>query len=447
MASRKRYVLVGTGGRAATYIDALAHDYRQTATLEAMCDPSQTRMDWYNLRIRERFGAPPIPTYRAADFERMIGEKRPDVVIVTTMDCAHHQYIIRAMELGCDVICEKPLTTDASKARCIFEAIHRTRRSLRVTFNMRYVPMVSKVRELMMSGLIGRPLAVSFSWMLDTSHGADYFRRWHREKDKSGGLLVHKASHHFDAINWWIDSYPQTVFGMGGLMFYGKANATGRGEKYSYDRYTGHPEAKRDPFALMLDERQPGDPHSIPTLRGLYLNAEKETGYIRDRNVFGEGITAEDVMALTVRYRNNVIMSYSLVTFSPWEGFQVAITGDKGRLEVFQKFGSHIIRGQSTDELAAELARGEQQSIRVCPMFGIPYEVPVPKSEGEHGGGDALMLEHLFNGSSIRGDPFGRAASHVDGAAAALVGISANESMSRGLPVDCDDLLKLPEHG
>jgi predicted dehydrogenase len=64
------------------------------------------------------------------------------------------------------------------------------------------MPLASKVRELMMQGIVGRPLSVSFSWMLDTSHGADYFRRWHREKDKSGGLLVHKATHHFDIINW-----------------------------------------------------------------------------------------------------------------------------------------------------------------------------------------------------------------------------------------------------
>ena len=65
--------------------------------------------------------------------------------------------------------------------------------------------------------------------MLDTSHGADYFRRWHREKDKSGGLLVHKSTHHFDLVNWWLASSPKTVFAMGGLRFYGRENAEGRG--------------------------------------------------------------------------------------------------------------------------------------------------------------------------------------------------------------------------
>ena len=114
--------------------------YRDYAELVALCDLSQTRMDWYNQQIQERAELPPRPTYLAGDFDRMIAETKPDAVIVTTMDRTHHIYIIRAMELGCDVITEKPMTTDAEKLRAIFDAIDRTGRSLRVTFNYRYAP-------------------------------------------------------------------------------------------------------------------------------------------------------------------------------------------------------------------------------------------------------------------------------------------------------------------
>jgi len=135
----------------------------------------------------------------------------------------------------------------------ILAAMRRTGRALRVTFNYRYVPHATKLRELMMQHTIGTPLHVDFTWLLDTSHGADYFRRWHRDKASSGGLLVHKSSHHFDLVNWWLDASPQSVFAMGGLKFYGRKNAESRGERYSYSRYTGQPEARRDPFALVLD--------------------------------------------------------------------------------------------------------------------------------------------------------------------------------------------------
>src|SRR5262249_54247986 len=150
-----------------------------------------------------------IPTYLADHFDTMIQETHPDVVIVTTMDSTHHLYITRAMELGCDVLSEKPMTTDVEKMRAIYSTIERTGKKLRVSFNYRYSPAYTKLRELVMQGVVGKPLAVDFSWILDTSHGADYFRRWHREKQNSGGLLIHKATHHFDLVNWWIDSYPR----------------------------------------------------------------------------------------------------------------------------------------------------------------------------------------------------------------------------------------------
>lgn len=441
--AKKRYVLVGTGGRAVMYVDPLVGKHKDVASLEAMCDLSQTRMDWHNLRARELFNAPPIPTYRAGQFEQMLREKKPDAVIVCTMDSTHHDYIIRAMEHGCDVVCEKPITMDAEKARAIFAVIERTGRSLRVTHNVRYAPMVTKVRELIMQGVVGTPKAVTLEWTLDTRHGADYFHRWHREKDKSGGLLIHKASHHFDMINWWVGSRPKTVFALGDLAFYGRENAEQRGETYAYDRYTGHPKAKEDPFAIHLDAQSDGGRVSVPGLRGLYLNAEKETGYVRDRNVFGDGITIEDVMSLSVRYRNGTIFSYSLVAFCPNEGYRASITGDKGRIEVYESLGSHVIAGQTSDELAAEQGDGLPRSIRVYPMFGRPYDVEPPKSEGPHGGSDDLLLDDLFAVEKTP-DPFHRAATHIDGAAAVLIGIAANESIRTGRAIECDDLLKLP---
>jgi predicted dehydrogenase len=328
------------------------------------------------------------------------------------------------------------MTTDAEKANAIFETIERTGRSLRVTFNYRYSPTYTKLREVIMQGAVGRPLAVDFSWMLDTSHGADYFRRWHREKQNSGGLLVHKATHHFDLVNWWIDSYPESVFAMGDLLFYGKANAEQRGEHYWYSRYTNIPEAQNDPFALSLTEKE--------AFRGLYLEAEAESGYIRDRNVFGEPITVEDTMAVTVRYRNNTLLSYCLIAYAPWEGLRVAITGTKGRaeLEVVENV-NHLIGDKAIADLKASKGTFKQVNLTVFPMFGSSYKVDVPLGEGGHGGADPVMLEQIFSPTPPP-DPFNRAASHIDGAASILVGIAANEAMRTNKLIHVDDLFVLP---
>jgi predicted dehydrogenase len=435
MTHRKRYAIVGTGSRAGMYVEATVVTYRDVAELVALCDLSQTRMDWYNQKVQSLGGLSPLPTYHADDFDRMIAETKPDTVIVTSIDATHHRYIVRAMELGCDVITEKPMTTDLDKLRAIYDGIARTGKSLRVTFNYRYAPAYTALRDQVIQGVIGRPLVVDFSWLLDTSHGADYFRRWHREKHHSGGLLVHKATHHFDLVNWWIDSYPQTVSAMGDLMFYGRDNAEARGEHYHYARYTNVPEAADDPFALSLNDKE--------AFRGLYLAAEAETGYLRDRNVFGEPITIEDTMAVMARYRNRVLLSYCLIAYSPWEGLRVAITGTKGRveLEVLESV-THLL----SDDQIGHTSKGafKHTTLRVFPMFGVPYDIPIPAAKGGHGGADPVMLEQIFSPNPPP-DPYHRAASHIDGAASVIVGIAANESMRTGQAIQIDTLFPLPE--
>ncbi len=433
MASHKRYALVGTGGRAGMFINAISDTYAEHCELVALCDTSQVRMDYHNWRRADRWGYDPIPTYKAGQFDRMLDETAPDTVIVTTIDASHHIYIIRAMELGCDVITEKPMTTDLDKMKAIYAAIDRTGRALRVTFNYRYAPAYTQLCEVIRDGAIGHPLLVDFSWLLDTRHGADYFRRWHRKKVNSGGLLVHKSTHHFDLVNWWIESYPAQVTAMGDLVFYGRENAQSRGEFYDYDRYTGFEAAKDDPFALFLDDKA--------SHKGLYLDAEAETGYLRDQNVFGDGITIEDTMNVIVRYQNGVMLSYCLVAYAPWEGLRVAITGTKGRVEMdIAENVNHLSKDGSA---SASKGAFKSTSMWVQPMFGKPYALDLPVGKGGHGGADPVMLEQIFS-PDPPADPLNRAASHIDGAASLLVGISANIAMQTGQTVSIDDLFTLP---
>ncbi|HTU06371.1 MAG TPA: Gfo/Idh/MocA family oxidoreductase [Trebonia sp.] len=434
---RIRYAIVGTGSRATMYIDAICGTYSGHCDLVALCDSSPVRIAYHNRRLAERYQRAEVPGYPAAEFETMLARQRPDVVIVTTVDAYHHVYIVAAMEHGCDVVSEKPMTTDEEKVAAILAAIERTGRRLTVTFNYRYSAAFTRVRQLVAEGAIGTPRLVDFSWMLDTSHGADYFRRWHREKPMSGGLLVHKATHHFDLVNWWLDAWPATVYALGSLAFYGREAAAGRGESYAYTRYTGH--ADGDPFALDLDRS--------PMLRGLYRDAEEQSGYLRDRNVFGDEISIEDTMIVAARYRGGALLSYSLVAYSPWEGLRVAITGDQGRVELYERHGAHVIEDAPTGQQGAgQQAAGQPQpdeggasaSVRLFPMFRNPVDVELRGEPGMHGG-DRLMLEQIF-AANPPVDPWGRAASHLDGAASVLLGAAANRSLAEGRPVSLDQL-------
>src|SRR3954447_18204848 len=272
------------------YTQALLKDYADHCEMAAYCDLNQTRMDYWNSQYASKLGTKPVRTYKPDQFEQMIRNEKIQTVIVTSIDPTHHHYITRAMNAGCDVITEKPMTIDAEKCQQILDTIKQTGKKLTVTFNYRYAPRSTRVKQLLTSGVIGTVKSIHFEWLLDTKHGADYFRRWHRDKRNSGGLMVHKATHHFDLINWWLDSSPETVFAFGDLKFYGRENAEERGVTRFYERAFGSDVAKDDPFALDLTESE--------RLKGLYLDAEHEDGYFRDQSVFGNGISIEDDMAV-----------------------------------------------------------------------------------------------------------------------------------------------------
>jgi predicted dehydrogenase len=342
------------------------------------------------------------------------------------------------------VITEKPMTTDAHRCRRILDAQAETGRQVTVTFNYRYNPLHARVREVIASGAIGEIGSVHFEWLLDTRHGADYFRRWHRDKANSGGLMVHKATHHFDLVNWWIASAPEVVYGLGQLFFYGDENGERRGLARPYTRAHGSPEAADDPFALQLAGNE--------KMTALYLDAEHEDGYHRDQNVFGPGITIEDDMTVAVRYRSGATMSYHLTAYSPWEGYRVAFNGSAGRLELDVMENSFVdpgtagtvkgeaLHGRPGTEMRPEPEHGARLTLRK--HWEKPEDLDLPDTSGGHGGGDERMLADIFGGKVVD-DPLGRASTHRDGALSLLTGLAANRSFETGLPVRADEILEL----
>jgi predicted dehydrogenase len=440
VSERTRYAIVGLGKRSRLFTTAILGDYADRAELVALCDVNRRRMAYANECFTEKFDVPAVPTYTPDRFEGMIRETQADRLIVTSIDRTHHRYIIDAMEMGLDVITEKPMTIDAPRCQAILDCIKRTGRELRVALNYRYAPRNAQVKELLAAGTIGQVLSVHFEWLLDTSHGADYFRRWHRDKRNSGGLMVHKATHHLDLANWWTDSTPATVFGLGGLRFYGRENAEARGAQKFYDRAHGRSNAVGDPFALNLDASE--------ELRRMYLEAEDDDGYIRDQSVFGDNISIEDDMSVAVRFASGATMTYHLTAYSPWEGYRVNLNGTEGRLE-FSVEESSYVSGSETDPHRADRRDTPEaparEHVRLCvrPHWRPPYDVAIESGgEGGHAGGDARMLASIF-GEFTSPDPLGRAATHIDGAYAMLAGAAANLSFATGQPVHIRDLVTL----
>ncbi|MFI6658642.1 Gfo/Idh/MocA family protein [Streptomyces sp. NPDC050523] len=436
-----RAAVVGTGHRAQTFTRGLAA--RPGHRVAALCDPSPTRMAFHN-RLLAAAGEPAATAWEPDRFAGMLAEEDIDEVVVTTVDAAHDRYIVPALQAGCRVVTEKPMTVDADRCIRILDAVKETGNSLTVAFNYRFNPVHEKVRAMLADGAIGDVLSVHFEWLLDTRHGADYFRRWHREKRHSGGLMVHKSSHHFDLVNWWLADEPSDVFGYGRLGFYGPEAGSRHGLRRDYDRAHGAAPAADDPFALDLAGND--------TLRALYLDAEQDDGYLRDRNVFGGPVTIEDDMAVLVRYARGATMTYHLTAYSPWEGYRVMFNGSGGRLELEVEESRWTpprdpvasSSGALHGDTAAEHAGGARLTLR--PLWRPPVDVPLDASHEAHGGGDPRMLDALFGPVDAVRPAAPDAAAHPtaterDGALALVVGVAANRCFETGRPVAVRELI------
>ena len=420
------YAIVGLGGRSGIYLDALSQKYAACHRIVALCDRNAGRLSLAAKSPNIAALSPKL--YGEKDFDRMIIENRPDTVIVVCPDCFHDDYICWAMELGCDVITEKPMTIDAARTLRILDSQKKTGRHVRVAFNYRYSPPRLQVKELLMSGVIGDVLSVDFQWMLDTYHGADYFRRWHREKPNSGGLLVHKSTHHFDLVNWWLSGVPEEVVATGHRRFATPETARRLGLINPGPRCSECAEKQKCPFPLDLS--------AVEELNTLYYQQESYDGYYRDKCIFSPEIDIEDSMQVLVNYHTGVTLNYSLNVFCALEGYTIQFNGSRGRLE--HKCEERVyINGDGTVPGAL---KKEGTYIRIYPTREAAYDVPVWTGTGGHGGGDDAMLKDLFGVGEP--DKYLRAADHRCGAYSILCGIAANQSIASGDWIQIRDLVQ-----
>lgn len=398
----KRLAIVGAGQRGYyMFAERLYKNYSDKVELVGVCDPNIKRCEYFKNTLN-----PNMKIY--TDFDLMMDELKPDSVLVTTVDSYHHEYIIRALKKGADVYSEKPITMDEEKCLAIRKAEKETGKMVRVTFNCRFMPYFVKLKELISSGVIGKPLAIHYEYLLNTVHGGDYFKRWHRFLDNCGGMMVHKATHHFDIVNWILEDDPESVSAQGARLYFGNDNRK-HGERCTTCEYASTCESYQD---LLVE----------PGLKELYFDAESEDGYQRDHCSFKPDTDIYDSMSVAVKYKKGAILTYSLNLFSTDEGYTLNVIGEKGRIETSTFF------------------EGDDYKIIVRYRDGKVDEITFPKASGTHSGGDDRMLSMLFG--DVKDDPLGQCSNSYDGIKSALIGISANRSIKDGGRIELTKLLE-----
>ncbi len=424
-----KLAIVGTGIRGSTTWGAdVLKNFGEVVDYVGLCDINPGRLAYVKNAMNVN-----CPTF--ANFEQMLRETKPDYVIVTTVDSTHDEFIVKALEMGVNVITEKPMTTDEVKCKRILDAEKKTGKKVIVAFNYRHSVHNMQVKELLAQNRIGKITSVDFNWHLNVYHGADYFRRWHGFTAKGGSLWVHKATHHFDLLNWWLNSEPVEVSAFGKLEHYGKNNAF-RGTKCRGCQYKDKCKFYWD----IMEERK---------MVKLYVDNEYLDGYIRDSCVWREEIDIYDKMSAQIVYANGVTVNYSLTTYSPYEGWQIAFNGMGGRLETWEDIPylqktpddqakRHAIEMSQADDAIP----GQVREIVVMDNFAKNYEVyTTPRIKGGHGGGDIRMQRRMFVDKND--NPHQVMAGTGEGAMSILIGIAARKSIELKRPVKITELTDL----
>ena len=404
----KRLVIVGASFRGySMFASKIFNNHKDTARIVAVCDPNYVRSEYYR---DTTFTDMRVYT----DFDLMLDTEKPDAVIVTTVDRYHHEYIIRALDKGYDVYSEKPMTTTEENCLAIREAEKRSGKRVTVTFNCRFMPYYAKLKELVSSGIIGKPLAVHYNYVLSTVHGGDYFKRWHRFLDNSGGMMVHKATHHLDIVNWILDDEPTSVSAQGARLFFGQ------GERI----YDGKPIGERCSTCEYAEGCPNYQDHTgeEQLAKALYFDAEHVDGYIRDHCPYKTDTDIYDAMSVSVTYKKGTLLTYSLTLFDTREGYTMSVIGTHGTIDVSTFIG------------------GKDYKVNVRYRDGRTEEIVFPRPTGTHAGGDDRLIAMFFGGDDIP-DPLGQCSDSFDGVTSAMIGIAANRSIKTGERVELTPIL------
>ena len=204
--------LIGAGPRGRVYVNAIKTLNEQTpyrARYLAACDLDAEKLAAFCERHE-------LEVDRLTDSDTLASRDDLDGMVICTPDFTHHKLATTAFEQGKHVLVEKPIAIHPEGARAVCDAALEAGKVLMSGFVLRYDPLAEKMRELVQGGAIGKLLGGVIHEAVGFHHGASYFRRWHRLRELSGDLLLHKGCHTLDLFNWVTGKLPRRVSAFGG---------------------------------------------------------------------------------------------------------------------------------------------------------------------------------------------------------------------------------------
>ena len=404
--------ILGAGGRGSMYGQVMQNQHSDEFEITAVCDINPKQLE----KCRTMLNLSDDMLF--SDEETFFAEKRADVLIIATYDDKHVEQCIKAMEMGYDVLMEKPVSNSREEIDRLLKVQKETGRVVSICHELRYGPAFVKLGELLESGVIGKLLAVDAMERVAYWHQAQAYVRI--QSQRSGlffSTILAKCSHDLDLMQRYVGAKCDTVSSVGDLSFFRKENmppdASGRCLDCKYVEECPY-SAKKIYIDMWKEKGCPEFewPWSKVSLKNPNTEEDLYEGIKNTyfgRCVFDLGVENNkdvvDRQMVQMRFENGVIGTLKMV-FAAEPGRRINLFGSHGELLLDERAGT----------------------IEVMP-FGKKKEIIDFHIAGGHGGGDSILISNLYGALT---DSTKNRTSLADSIESQLMGISAEESRLNG---------------
>jgi predicted dehydrogenase len=374
-------VLMGAGMRGETYTNIMLNSPEKFKVV-AVAEPVEGRRN----KIKKLHNIPEDMCFNSWE-DVLAKPKMADIALICTMDEMHYPAAMKAIELGYDIILEKPVAPTAKECADILAAAKAKNVKVLVCHVLRYTPFYNRVKSILDEGMIGKVMSANFVEVIGNVHQSHSYVRgnWHSEKESSPILLA-KSCHDIDIIQWLLNKKCISAQSFGELSYFNKENAP-----------KGAP-------VRCIDGGCPIEDTCSYNCKKLYYDAKGNSWF---RTASTKGIAKTDVptddevmqalkttdYGLCVFHANNDVLDHQIVNMQFEGGATVSFN-----MNAFGIGGRHLRIFGTEGELYAGM--GDDEIIVRTFQDWKDYKIPVNAIDESilsgHGGGDQGLVYEAF---------------------------------------------------
>ena len=374
--------IIGCGSRGGETYGRLIFENKDQFEITSLCDTRLDRLDKYS----KEFNVSKDNYFNNED--EFFNKKRADVLVIAVQDKDHVRIALKALDLGYDLLLEKPITSSIKECNDLLKKQKETGKVIVVCHVLRYAPAFVKVKELLDNNTIGDLVLMQALEQVGWFHQAHSFVRgnWHNTKETSPMILA-KCCHDLDLLQFYAKSKCKTVSSIGSLMFFKKENmphdASSRCSNCKYidscpysakviylDEWIkrGKP-ANEWPFNVITEE--------LPLTSEALIKAINETEY--GKCVFCCDNDAVDNQVVMMEFMNGVKATLTMTAFTGSIGRIMKFYGTLGEIDLDEEKGVIEVKRFSKDK----------EVIKISDL--------TTNDNMAHGGGDVMIVRSLYD--------------------------------------------------